>query len=68
MNCIGRFESVERADFRRTVDDLTRQCENFAHRFIEETIELIKKRRVAVAQRLDPAFQAGKFAHDDYIG
>jgi len=62
MNGIRCFESVERPDFCCSVDDFTRQSENLAHRFIEETIELIEKRSVAVAHRLDPALQTGKVA------
>ena len=46
MNRVRRLESVQRADFRCTVHNLTRQCENFAYRFIEETIKVIKERRI----------------------
>ena len=67
MNCIRRFESEARAYFRRMVDDFPRQSNNFAHRFSEETIELIEKRSVAVAHRLDPAFQTGKVADHEHV-
>ena len=62
MNCIWGFESVARPDFRRTIDDFTRQKQNLAHLFIEETIELVEKRGVTVAHRLDPTFQTAKVA------
>lgn len=67
MNCIRRFESVARSYFRRTVNDFSGESDHFAHRFIEETIEVLEKRSVAIANRLDPALQTGKLADYERI-